>query len=565
MLVSSLRNRFINLKFIRAFYDARTKHDTIFAPLTTIQHRKGSALGVIRVSGTKTSHILDKLTEYAPSVKTLSNIVDTSTHKKLKPRHATLTKIRNPATKELVDIGLVLWFPKPNSYTGEDSCEFHLHGSQAILTSMLSILGSFNGLRPAEAGEFTRRAVLNGKMTLLEAESLPDLTSAKTDQQRRLALKGLSGSTKQKYDSWSESLVNILAHLEASIDFGEDELIGEQDVVANCINKLKHLNCVIKNFIKTSSQQRDLIQNGARLVILGKPNAGKSSFMNLLCRHNKSIVSDMSGTTRDVVEHNLELGGHTITICDTAGLKNTSLIQEKIGILDGDSSTINIVEQHDAIEREGIKKALKTAETADYIIYLVDGAKLSNSTAKDIIVSEIGRLIKMMGDLQAKTIHVVINKIDLNYELRSSLDQQQLEQQFKQIRFNDMPINITINFLSCLSGENFNQITEQLVQCLNKTLLDLHPDNSDRHQVSHHLDYEQDDLVACIDYANERHLSLLKSTQYHLESACNLNINTIDQMAQHVRESLDYLSRIVGSVTNEQVIDVIFRDFCIGK
>lgn len=283
---------------IRFFYDIRTKNDTIFAPASTIQPQKGSPLGIIRISGDKTEQVIFKMTQLdclrqGQNNTDLNHIIK---KRSILPRYATVSNIIDPDKGDLVDIGMVIWFPKPNSYTGDDVCELHLHGSNAIISRVLNILGALDGLRPAEPGEFTRRAVMNGKMSLMQAESLPDLIASQTDSQRKLALSGLDGSTRKKYDTWSERLIIILAHLEASIDFGEDELIGEKSVIEECIKKLEEITEEIALYINISSQRRDLVQTGFRAVILGRPNAGKSTFMNLLCGKDKSIVSDLQGT-----------------------------------------------------------------------------------------------------------------------------------------------------------------------------------------------------------------------------------------------------------------------------
>lgn len=190
---------------------------------------------------------------------------------------------------------------------------------------MLTTLGSiWPGVRPAESGDFTRRAAKNKKISLMQAESLPDLIKSHTDSQRRLALNGLDGSTRENYDQWTEKLIGILAHLEASIDFGEDKLLGERAVVSQCIEELKRSAESVDNYIEASAHCRDFVVDGVGIAILGKPNAGKSTF-SLLCRRDLTIVSDLSGTTRDLVRHSIEIGGHSVTLCDTAGLKNLDL------------------------------------------------------------------------------------------------------------------------------------------------------------------------------------------------------------------------------------------------
>lgn len=510
----------------RSFYDCRTKYDTIFAPSTCIHPTKGSPLGVIRISGPKTQFIIEKLTNYRVS---RDENPGKSNVKLILPRVATLSKFfsPNPDAQELVDIGITLWFPKPRSFTGEDVVELHLHGSQAILTRLMDILANFDSVRPAEPGEFTRRAVSNDKLSLLQAESLPDLIASQTEKQRQLALKGLDGTTRLKYNLWIDQLVNNLAHLEASIDFGEDELIGEERVVGNCIQELVSLSKAIKMYIEANSRSRQFAKNGFKIAIIGKPNAGKSSLMNLLCQREKAIVSDLAGTTRDVIEHSFELSGHKVSVSDTAGLRHIEMRPS----------------QHDChsdIEREGIKRALGECKKADLILFIIDGAVISRETGIKATIGDIKTVIDLIGE-QQKRLHLVINKIDVSRELTLSLDT------LKEII--SYPA-MDISYISCKTKEGYDPFVESIGDILDGLI----------HQSCHDIDTYQS-----IEYVNERHLSLLKAAQRHLAIASRMHLETIDEMAQHVREAVDYLSRIVGVVSNDEILDVIFRDFCIGK
>lgn len=542
---------------VRTFYDSQTRKDTIFAPSTSINPSKGSPLGVVRISGPRTQAVIKQLTS-----KRLNDDDTACAEFSFIPRRATLAKIFSPDKKELIDIGILLWFPGPNSYTGEDVGELHLHGSKAILTKTLDVLGKLPQLRPAEPGEFTRRAVLNGRMSLMQAESLPELISSQTDQQRRLALAGLSGVTRNKYDSWKQDLTNILAHLEASIDFGEDELLGEKNVVSDCILKIRKLTAELSEFIIVSNHCRELVKGGARATILGSPNVGKSTFMNILCHREKSIVSDLSGTTRDVVEHCFELGGHTVTLCDTAGLKQYN---DSVDSCEKTDDNQSILEKHDQIEREGIKRALASARTADLIIYLIDGSELCSlelDRKLDKLARDITKNLESLSEdaslSREKTIRIVINKIDLtanNDKLKNNRNyvKDHLIGSMKRYAGNladSTQMSVGVDFISCKTGENLSQLLENIKQDLDNILAPTSGDCSERNQ---------------FDFVNERHTSLLISTKRHLQTAGKLELRNIDEMAQHVRESVDYLSRIVGEVTNEQVLDIVFRDFCIGK
>jgi tRNA modification GTPase len=524
---------------IRHFYDWRTQSDSIFALSTGINSDRGSPLGVIRVSGSATAHVLQRVIKRNPLRPTEPSRL-AKTMKDIKPRHATLSKIVDPNNDELIDMGLVLWFPKPNSYTGEDACEFHVHGSQAIIKSLMTVLGSFNGMRPAEPGEFTRRAVANGKLDLMQAESLADLISSQTDIQRKLALQGLTGSTRMRYESWIESLIKILAHLEASIDFGEDELIGEEQVIGDCIRQIDVLAKEIADFISVSGRCRDLTESGARVVILGRPNAGKSTFMNILCRQEKSIVSSVSGTTRDIIDHSLELGGHKIRLSDTAGLKDLSFLSNNLHNLDAEQGR-----DHDDIEREGIRRAIDVSRRADLIIYIIDGSQISYDSSS-VIVQEVFDSLKTIKTTRNQSIHVVINKIDLKQEIVDAIDAKRITSALEEL----LPevADLCLTMISCKSNTNIDTLVMNISSSLERM-------QSENYQSN----------IRLVEYVNERHLSLLKSASRHLNRAKCLNIKRVDEMAQHVRESVDYLSRIVGNVKNERVIDVIFRDFCIGK
>lgn len=550
---------------IRTFYDAQTRDDTIFAPATSVDPLKGSPLAVIRISGPRTEHVIKQLTS-----KQGSDGASRDSRRCFEPRKATLTRFFSPETDELLDIGLVIWFPAPNSYTGEDVSELHLHGSKAIVTKTLDVLGRMPKLRPAEPGEFSRRAVANGKLSLIQAESLPDLISAQTDQQRQLALRGLSGATRKKYEVWSEQLTRILAHLEASIDFGEDELLGEDRVVNECINKIRRLSQDLAEFIRITSRCRELVRAGAKATILGPPNAGKSTFMNILCGREKSIVSDLSGTTRDVVEHSMELGGHVVTLCDTAGLKK----QEESSLDRGGDQSNAILERHGLIEREGIKKALSSARLADLILYLVDGSRLNEGPdwqtglshlAEDVAMNlRLGldgsdasglELEEEKEESNQKRVRIVINKIDKTSDEiigREKCVKDYLIGALRRTLVGDNSLGLKtrpvldVDFISCKTGENLSELVKSIQHDFDVILAPGKQSNQ-------------------FDFVNERHASLLSSSRRHLELAGGLDLARIDEMAQHVRESVDYLSRISGRVTNDQVLDIVFRDFCIGK
>uniref|UniRef100_G1R190 GTP binding protein 3, mitochondrial n=1 Tax=Nomascus leucogenys TaxID=61853 RepID=G1R190_NOMLE len=274
---------------------------TIFA-LSSGQGRCGIA--VIRTSGPASGHALRILT--AP--------------RDLPPaRHASLRLLSDPRSGEPLDRALVLWFPSPQSFTGEDCVEFHVHGGLAVVSGVLQALGSVPGLRPAEAGEFTRRAFANGKLNLTEVEGLADLIHAETEAQRRQALRQLDGELGHLCRGWAETLTKALAHVEAYIDFGEDDNL-EEGVLEQADIEVRALEVALGAHLRDARRGQRL-RSGAHVVVTGPPNAGKSSLVNLLSRKPVSIVSPEPGTTRDVLETPVDLAGFPVLLSDTAGLR----------------------------------------------------------------------------------------------------------------------------------------------------------------------------------------------------------------------------------------------------
>lgn len=316
---------------IRPFWSQRCHFEsiasTIFALSTNIKNT-GSAIAVIRVSGPQTLHVIDKVTNGR------GHLYEKN------PRKAILQKYYDPSTLEVIDNGILLWFPSPKSYTGDDMAELQVHGSMAVIARLLAVLGQFKGCRLAAKGEFTKRALTNGKLQLIQAEGIKDLVHAQTEAQRKRALSVMSGSLEAKFDSWRKQIVKLMAHLEAYIDFSEDELI-DPNVVRNLNCDIAKLITEIDRYLKKSKKKSDLIKDGYRIAIVGEANVGKSSIINKLCEKDLSIVSPISGTTRDIVETWININGNSVCIADTAGIKNLS--DESI----------------DVIEREGIRKAIE--------------------------------------------------------------------------------------------------------------------------------------------------------------------------------------------------------------
>ena len=317
-----------------------------------------SGIAVIRVSGKNTAVVVKKLTG----------------QKLPPPRVATLKKFNKNGGKELIDEGVIIWFPAPNSYTGEDLAEFHVHGSRAVIRAMHSAISKIKNCRLAEPGEFTKRAFQNGRINLLKAESIADLISSETEIQRKQALKIMSGRSSDKFNSWREKLKKILSHIEAKIDF------PDEDLPKNIMKDIqKTSNSVLLEIKKTLNDQKvgERIREGFKIAIVGPPNSGKSSLLNYLSKRDAAIVSETAGTTRDVIETHLNLDGYPVIVSDTAGIRNSK----------------------NEIEKKGIKIALNRAEDADLKLIIV--------SAKNVDFTGV------LKDLLNKNAILVFNKSDL--------------------------------------------------------------------------------------------------------------------------------------------------------
>ena len=320
-----------------------------------------SGIAVIRISGSDTKKVLQNMTFLKlPEAKV-----------------ATLRKFKNPETKDLIDEGILLWFPGPESYTGEDMAEFHVHGSKAVVEAMHSSLSKINGCRLAEPGEFTKIAFQNGKINLLKAESISDLISSETEIQRRQAIKIMSGKSSDKFNSLRQKLLKILSNIEAKIDFPEDDL--PDDILNNILLKAKNVRQEIEKILN-DQKVGEKIREGFKIAIIGPVNAGKSSLLNYLSKRDVAIVSEIAGTTRDVIETYLNLDGYPVIISDTAGIR----------------------ESIDEIEKKGIKLALEKAENADLNLIVLEPKSVN--------------LSHFLNDDVSKNSIFVINKMDLGID-----------------------------------------------------------------------------------------------------------------------------------------------------
>ena len=330
-----------------------------------------SGLAVIRISGPECKLILKKM----------ANSSD------LEPRVATLKKINKINTNELIDQGIIIWFPGPGSYTGEDMLEFHVHGSRAVIKSIHASISKIENCRLAEPGEFTKIAFQNGKINLLKAESIADLIASETEIQRQQAIKIMSGKSSKKFNELREKLLKNLSNVEAKIDFPDENLPD------NILNDIKSSSKKIKEEIqKILNDQKvgERIREGFKIAIVGPTNAGKSSLLNYLSKRDVAIVSEVAGTTRDVIETHLNIDGLPVIISDTAGIR----------------------ESKDEIEKKGIKLALRSAEKADLNIVLIEPKSVDFTGFLSDLVSEKAIFVLNKSDLGIENINSKLKKLN---------------------------------------------------------------------------------------------------------------------------------------------------------
>ncbi len=330
-----------------------------------------SGIAVIRISGENTSKAIELMT--GKSVP--------------KPRVATLRKINKINTSELIDEGIILWFPGPESYTGEDMAEIQVHGSKAVIDAIHLNLSKIEDSRLAEPGEFTKLAFQNGKINLLKAESIADLISSETEIQRQQAIKIMNGRSEDQFNYLREKLLKILSHVEAKIDF------PDEDLPKDILNEIKKSSDdVLKNLEKILDDQKvgERIREGFKIAIIGPTNAGKSSLLNHLSNRDVAIVSEIAGTTRDVIETRLNIDGFPVIVSDTAGIRDSK----------------------NEIEKKGIKLSLNRAEEADLKLVVVDAKNPDFTEVLKRLLDKNAILVVNKSDLLKKDINPEIKKID---------------------------------------------------------------------------------------------------------------------------------------------------------
>ena len=381
-----------------------------------------SGIAIIRISGEETSNILKLITG-----KDLP-----------KPRLATLRKINKINTSELIDEGIILWFPGPKSYTGEDMAEFHVHGSKAVVDALHSSLSDIENCRLAEPGEFTKLAFQNGKINLLKAESVADLISSETEIQRQQAIKIMNGKSSVQFNFLREKLLKILSHVEAKIDFPDEDL--PNDILKEI---KKSSNDVSKNIEKILNDQKvgERIREGFKIAILGPTNAGKSSLLNHLSNRDVAIVSEIAGTTRDVIETHLNIEGYPVIVSDTAGIR----------------------ESKNEIEKKGIKLSLNRAEEADLKLVVVDAKNLEFTDVLRRLLDQNAILVINKSDLLKVNIDPKIKK--LNHVLISIKDNLNIDELILKIKNNLKNKFITSDDI-LITRERHRQHLEQCLEHL---------------------------------------------------------------------------------------------------
>ena len=381
-----------------------------------------SGIAVVRISGQDTSKAIELMTGKGVP----------------KPRVATLRKINKINTSELIDEGLILWFPGPESYTGEDMAEIQVHGSKAVVDALHANISKIENCRLAEPGEFTRLAFQNGKINLLKAESVADLISSETEIQRQQAIKIMNGRSADKFNYLREKLLKILSHVEAKIDFPDEDLPN------NILNEIKKSSDeVLKNIENILDDQKvgERIREGFKIAILGPTNAGKSSLLNHLSNRDVAIVSEIAGTTRDVIETHLNIEGYPVIVSDTAGIR----------------------ESKNEIEKKGIKLSLNRAEEADLKLVVVDAKNLDFTDVLRKLLDENAILVINKSDLLKKDLDPEIKKI--NHVIISIKDNLNIDDLILKIK-NNLKNKFITNDDILITRERHRQHLEQCLEHL---------------------------------------------------------------------------------------------------
>ena len=430
-----------------------------------------SGIAIIRMSGNDALKISESISQ----------------KKNLKSKEINFCKFYNPLNNVLIDEGLLLLFPAPNSFTGDNLVEFHIHGSNAVISYFLRVLSEQPNCRLAEAGEFTKVAFQNNKIDLIEAESIGDLIHSETELQRQQAVKLVQGNASNYYNDLREKLIKSLAYIEAKIDFAEDDL--PESVLKNVQKSIKEVHLDIKKILD-DHKVGEKIRNGFRVSIVGEVNAGKSSLLNLLSKRDVAIVSQEKGTTRDIIEVYLNIDGYPVILADTAGIRDSN----------------------NEIEKKGIALAISRSQNSDLNLIIID----NSSKNLDPIIEN------MINDESI----VVLNKSDLDVKQNYN---------FKKA---------TVVLISVKDNKNIIQLISKIKEKLSRKFI-----------ASNNI------LVT-----RERHRAKLNDCLKEINNFLQKDQNKdIEMAAEDLRLATRHLGSIVGKVDVEEILDSIFKDFCIGK
>jgi tRNA modification GTPase len=441
--------------------------------------RPPAAIAVVRICGPQTSVALESLIGRVPP-----------------SRQATLARVREPGRGEVIDEALVLWFPGPRSETGEDMAELQLHGGHAVVAAVLGALGTLEGCRLAEPGEFTRRAFANGRLDLTEVEGLADLIAAETTAQRRQAFRQLKGLIGDQAEAWRRQIIEALALVEARIDFSDEADVPE-DLIGPALHAAQQLRSKIEISLADGGRGERL-REGLVVAIAGPPNAGKSTLLNRLARREAAIVSPYPGTTRDVIEVHLDLSGYPVTLLDTAGIRDSD----------------------DPVEREGVRRASARAAAADLVLWVIDPSASGGAAAT------IGEsLSKSESWLIRNKIDLTGNKLGISCESPSAFWSKEFA-------------------VSAAVGTGIEALIEALAR-----------------YAQAYFSSTEGALVT-----RARHRQALEQTVAALDRAlARSSASSEELIAEELRAAAMTLGRLTGRIDVEDILDVIFRDFCIGK
>ena len=441
--------------------------------------RPPAAIAVVRICGPNTRLALRRLIGRIPP-----------------PRRAALARVHEPASGEIIDEALALWFPSPHSETGEDMAELQLHGGHAVIAAVLGALGTIEGCRLAEPGEFTRRAFDNGRLDLTEVEGLADLIAAETPAQRRQAFRQLKGLIGDYAEAWRREIIEALALVEAGIDFSDEADVPE-GLLVPALYAAQQLRSKIEAALADGGRGERL-REGLVVAIAGPPNAGKSTLLNRLARREAAIVSPYPGTTRDVIEVHLNLDGYPVTLLDTAGIRDSD----------------------DPVEQEGVRRALNRAAEADLVLWVSDASATGIAPDKHVenCFKSATWTVKNKSDL-------LVDKLWINCESPSSTS----ERTFAISATTGAGMEALLEALSAYARDYFSAVETPLV-------------------------------------TRSRHRQALERTVSALDRALAQGASGSEELiAEELRSAAVTLGRLTGRVDVEDILDVIFRDFCIGK